>query len=169
MSRRRPPRADPARIAELDAVYAELPTIDCKGLCQESCGPIVQARSTTAQELLRMQDSGGERRGKQRRQPLTCPYLTAEDETGRCSIYESRPGVCRLWGIVDSPLMRCPHGCEATEILSDRAGAMVMIGVSPAPTEGRSGRFSRMVLNVGMSEKRGTEYWLKVGFWILPS
>ena len=141
MSRSRPRRADPARIAELDAVYAELPTIACKGLCQESCGPIVQARSLTTQELLRMQDAGGERRGKQRRRPLTCPYLTAEDETGRCSIYEERPAVCRLWGIVDSPLMRCPHGCDVTEVLSGRAGAMVMafiitIGgaLTPEPT-----------------------------------
>ena len=124
-NRRRRPKADPALVAQLDVVYAELPTIDCKGLCQASCGPIVQARSVTQQELLHMQDSGGERRGRQQRQPLTCPYLTT-DEAGRCSIYEARPAICRLWGIVDTPLMRCPHGCEATEMLSDRAGKMVL-------------------------------------------
>ncbi len=142
--RRRRPRADPALIAQLDVVYAEMPTVACKGLCQESCGPIVQARSTAEQELLRMQDAGGEKRGRQQRRPLSCPYLTAEDETGRCSIYESRPAICRLWGIVDVPLMRCTHGCEATEMLSGRAGAMVLAFVmtiggmlTPDPTYAR--------------------------------
>lgn len=126
LQRRRRPKADPAIVAQLDAVYAELPTVACKGLCQESCGPIVQSRSMAKQELLRMQDWGGERRGRQQRRPLTCPYLTAEDETGRCSIYEVRPLICRLWGMVDHPMMRCPHGCEATEILPQRAGVAAM-------------------------------------------
>ncbi len=125
MSRRRRPKADAALVVQLDVVYAELPTIACKGLCQASGGPVVQARSMTRVELLRMQDSGGERRGRQQRQPLTCPYLTAGDETGRCSIYEARPFLCRLWGVsVDMP---CPHGCEVTpRLLSVEEGRMAM-------------------------------------------
>ncbi len=109
---RRQAKADPSLIVQLDAVYSELPTIACRGLCQGSCGPVVQGRSMTKQELLRLQDVGGEKRGRQRRAPMTCPYLTAEDETGRCSVYEARPVICRLWGIVDD--MTCPHGCEVT-------------------------------------------------------
>jgi Fe-S-cluster containining protein len=36
-----------------------------------------------------------------------CPYL----EDGRCSVYDVRPLVCRLWGLVDAPGLRCEHGC----------------------------------------------------------
>lgn len=124
MSKRRP-KADSALVVQLDAVYSNLPTVACRGLCQDSCGPIVQGRSTTKQELLRLQDAGGEKRGRQRRAPMTCPYLTAEDETGRCSVYEARPFICRLWGVVDD--MPCPHGCEVTPgRLSMEEGRMAM-------------------------------------------
>lgn len=36
----------------------------------------------------------------------TCPYLT----DGRCSIYDARPMICRMWGVART--MPCPHGCE---------------------------------------------------------
>jgi hypothetical protein len=31
---------------------------------------------------------------------------------GRCSIYEDRPLICRLYGSVDK--FACPHGCKPT-------------------------------------------------------
>lgn len=40
---------------------------------------------------------------------MNCPYLTKEK---LCGIYENRPLLCRLWGLVDEPRMRCPHGCK---------------------------------------------------------
>lgn len=154
---KRQPKADPALIAQLDAVYAELPTIDCRGLCQASCGPVVQGRSMTEQELLRLQDAGGEKRGRQRRAPMTCPYLTAEDETGRCSVYEARPIVCRLWGVVAE--MPCPHGCEPEPgLLSDREARVAMafvetIGGKLAPDPLYT-HLARQMIGTGLDTKR---------------
>jgi hypothetical protein len=94
-----------ARVAaRLDALYAELPKLECKGLCAHSC-------------LLPLQMAPGERDRIRRECGLqipppeqvhevrTCPAL----KEGRCSVYEFRPMVCRLWGIDES--MPCPHGC----------------------------------------------------------
>jgi hypothetical protein len=38
-----------------------------------------------------------------------CAALGAD---GRCAVYAHRPLVCRLFGAVDHPLMRCPFGCR---------------------------------------------------------
>lgn len=42
----------------------------------------------------------------------TCPMLV----NGLCSVYESRPALCRLWGLTKS--MRCPH-CDPERFLTD--------------------------------------------------
>jgi Fe-S-cluster containining protein len=40
-----------------------------------------------------------------------CPAL----KDGRCTVYEIRPTICRLWGATQS--MPCPHGCTPPEAL----------------------------------------------------
>jgi Fe-S-cluster containining protein len=45
-----------------------------------------------------------------------CPLLTNH---GRCSQYDLRPLMCRLWGVVNDPLMICPFGCEPQRYLSN--------------------------------------------------
>ena len=35
-----------------------------------------------------------------------------------CSVYRDRPLICRLFGLVDHPRMRCEHGCTPTFWLS---------------------------------------------------
>ena len=47
--------------------------------------------------------------------PVVCPSLRG----GACQIYPDRPLLCRAWGQVDDPLMRCPHGC-ADHLLTHR-------------------------------------------------
>lgn len=86
------------------ALYARIPDVACKGLCSDYCGPIGASASEGAAML------------RAASQPLTvelplraggkCGYLT---EPRRCSIYEARPLICRLWGAVED--LRCPHGC----------------------------------------------------------
>lgn len=105
--RRRDPRTQTDVHAELDAVYAQVPDVGCKGLCVTACGSMGQ----TAAEQKRIADRG-------RLLPLVghwpdghCPALAND----RCSVYEVRPTVCRLWGAVDAPGMRCPHGCVPAE------------------------------------------------------
>lgn len=84
----------------LEAIYAALPHLACKGLCQECCGPIMQSLAETRA----MEKAIG---GKipRLRDNLTCGLL----HKGKCSIYANRPLICRLWGVARE--MPCPHGC----------------------------------------------------------
>lgn len=98
-------------IRALDSLYAELPTLDCKGLCSNSCGPVFMSRL----EWKRITDKlGREPKGGA---DLTCPMLTC---MGRCSVYDERPMLCRLWGLVES--MPCVYGCKPERVLTDDEG-----------------------------------------------
>lgn len=97
----------------LDAIYARLPHIECKGLCHEACGPIGMTRI----EHRRLEEG----RGPLACKDLVCPLL---DENKRCTAYSIRPLVCRLFGLVEQ--MRCPHGCEPERWLSDEEATEIM-------------------------------------------
>jgi hypothetical protein len=88
----------------MEALYAELPEIECKKRCTLACGPIMMSRW----EFERIGKPGpvGE--------DALCPLLTVE---GECSVYEKRPMICRLWGL--TRLMRCPHGCTPSRWLTE--------------------------------------------------
>jgi Fe-S-cluster containining protein len=94
--------------AALEAIYAELPSIDCRRLCHPACGPIVMSRAEGA----RIASVAGEREAAD---DLVCPYL--ERASGLCGVYELRPLICRLWGATES--LRCEWGCEPSAALSD--------------------------------------------------
>lgn len=89
----------------LDALYAELPRLECKGLCAHSCIPIEMAP--------------GERDRIRRETGVEIPPgddLIAKGHTscvalkdGRCTVHPLRPMICRQWGIDET--MPCPHGC----------------------------------------------------------
>lgn len=40
--------------------------------------------------------------------------------TGKCRVYADRPLVCRIWGLIDDPEMRCPYGCVPERWLTDK-------------------------------------------------
>lgn len=113
---------------ELDALYASLPKMECRGFCHDSCGPI----DMSVRERARIE----ERAGAITCANQTCSMLTAER---RCAVYELRPMVCRLWGL--SKRMSCPYGCEPEGgFLSDREAIRAMleaerIGGSRGPSE----------------------------------
>lgn len=109
----------------LDAVYATLPTMECKGLCQESCGPLgmTPAEAKRLKELTGIEPSCDE--------SLTCVYL----KEGRCSAYEARPAICRLWGMEES--MSCEFGCKPTRYLTRAEGYQFLSRVDKAA--GRKG------------------------------
>lgn len=92
---------------KIEKIYAKLPTMDCKGLCAESCGPIVFSQA----EADRMVKKGITPPGFD--DSATCTALRA----GRCSIYANRPLVCRLFGA--SQGMICRHGCKPSRMVSD--------------------------------------------------
>lgn len=88
------------RHGDLADLYGSLPTVECRKLCQASCRdmPVVVAERDRLSLPLVMDE---------------CPKLTAD---GACSVYDDRPLMCRLWGVVEN--MRCPHGCEPSRVLS---------------------------------------------------
>lgn len=98
----------------LDALYADLPTLDCQGKCAESCGPIAMSRVEWERIVERV---GYE---PQAREDLTCPLLDGE----RCTVYDIRPTICRLWGMVES--MPCSWGCRPTRVVGHEEGLIVL-------------------------------------------
>lgn len=92
---------NPRRVDErLDALYAELPTIACQGLCSDSCGPI----EMSVRERRRIEEKHG---------PVSCGFgasCTMLDGQRRCRAYAERPLICRLWGLMES--MPCHYGCK---------------------------------------------------------
>ena len=98
--------------AQLDALYARVPELDCTGDCWVSCGPI----DMSWREQARIREHGVTI-------PRADPLATIEDAYAgrdspfcpalvdrRCSVHEVRPLICRLWG--NTPSMRCPYGCK---------------------------------------------------------
>lgn len=103
--------------AALKTLWASVPPVDCKGLCQASCGPIAEAvgnieldrvRATISDPSFEFESAYG--------QP--CPMLTSQ---GFCAIHDVRPLICRMYGVVKHRLMQCEHGCSGRKI-SDAQG-----------------------------------------------
>lgn len=103
--------------SQLAAAYRCVPAMNCKGLCFEACGPIYMS----PEEKRRIEAHLGHPIGKVDPHTLTCPLLTADK---RCSIYELRPMICRIYGVQES--LRCEHGCEPTRVLSDDEAGYLM-------------------------------------------
>lgn len=109
-------------IDELEAIYATIPSAECKGLCANTCTLI----PATPQESERMRRYSGRKTvtpsdrdlatllRKERAGTATdadvplCPLL----RHGRCTAYIVRPTICRVWGVTED--MPCPHGCAVT-------------------------------------------------------
>ena len=107
-------------------LYDQIPTIECKGLCGSDkantcCGPI--GCTTTEARLLDEYDgtqcdwveaSPGmvfQRFDSIVSAPL-CPHLGLD---GRCTAYEARPLICRLFGVVEK--MPCQFGCKPSRVM----------------------------------------------------
>ena len=114
LRRRKPPMSD---------VYRLIPPVACRGLCVESCGPI---------SMSKREEKVMQRRGVkvpplaeavaavERGEDYYCPALA----DSRCSVYEDRPTICRLWGATES--MRCPHGCTPDDALSQEESYRIL-------------------------------------------
>ena len=54
---------------------------------------------------------------------LTCPML----KDNKCSIYDKRPLICRLYGVVEN--MKCRFGCKPTRYLTNKEGVALVSAV----------------------------------------
>lgn len=89
-----------------------IPSFTCIPGCHDCCGP----HPWTKQEherIWRWLQERGRPMLFARSWKETCPYA---DERG-CSIYDVRPFLCRLYGVV--PRMRCPHGRGPEKMLAE--------------------------------------------------
>lgn len=99
----RQPAAD--AVEHLEELYAALPPLSCRGLCGHSCSAHVDA---PAVERARIAEAGVDLDAPTA--DGACPALSrALVPTGRCTVHQVRPVVCRLWGTAAA--MPCPHGC----------------------------------------------------------
>jgi hypothetical protein len=118
-------------------IWSAIPPVACKGLCQDSCGPIAMSND---------EDSRIRRRGFEippmaealaaldRGEDYYCPALV----DGSCAVYEDRPTICRLWGVTES--MPCPHGCTPEQALT-REESHELLRLSAVAGGGMAGGF----------------------------
>jgi len=91
---------------DIQAVYDLVPKVRCKGLCGDACGPI----GMTVREADALREDGivpPRTRVHPKHGVLMCDKLTDGD---RCSMYDRRPLICRVYGAVRA--LRCEHGCK---------------------------------------------------------
>jgi hypothetical protein len=88
-------QGDKQALQKLDELYASIPKTHCRRFCSQCCGPVVFSRL----EWERIPDPL-----RKNATSLICPY---SGELGRCEIYDLRPLLCRLYGVVER--MYCPH------------------------------------------------------------
>lgn len=97
----------PSKIEQLEALYRQIPRLNCKGLCgwneatqDGCCGPLRMTRL----ERSRIVKAVGH---APKADPVTWKCNMLQD--GRCLAYKERSFVCRIWGVLRA--MKCPHGC----------------------------------------------------------
>ena len=89
-------------LSEIHLLYERLPHTECAEGCFRCCVNSIQMSDTEREAI-----GGYVWEGK-------CPKL---DEKGRCTVYNDRPLVCRLYGA--SELLPC-EGCRCEKPLSDK-------------------------------------------------
>jgi Fe-S-cluster containining protein len=100
-----------SKVRRLDQVYAEIPRVNCRGLCHGACGVILMSPLEFRRLSLAVLP---------RSISEPCPAL----REGRCSSYERRPLICRLYGVAEG--LPCEHGCVPERVLSDNdAGKLI--------------------------------------------
>lgn len=96
-------------LEQMQSLYAELPTVACRGLCHGACGPVMASRLEVSQLSAPLTFHG---------HTLTCGFLNVNDR--RCLAYNQRPMICRVYGV--SRGLPCAHGCVPDRWLTDAEG-----------------------------------------------
>lgn len=104
-------------IEKLKQFYKLIPKSNCKGLCQDSCTAV----GFTNIEGERMADAAKQ-----------APFLAEDGHCGylvndKCSIYSSRPAICRLFGSTEK--LVCPFGCEPDAVLSEKTSMGILSAI----------------------------------------
>lgn len=108
-----------SKIKKLQAIYKQIPDIECKGLCHKSCTIVPAAKFEIQRAKERM---GGKNpfnpmyavKGLKQEKPVIPSCIALKE--GKCSIYTARPAICRLYGAAEG--LECPFGCKPKRYLS---------------------------------------------------
>lgn len=117
----------------LRMLYRDVPAVEgCKPACGKCCGPVPWAPAEIARVAprippgtARLPAPGGPDGFVLLADPRTglCAFLSAERA---CTVYDARPMLCRMFGAVDAPNMRCPFGAKAhAPLRQDQGRALV--------------------------------------------
>ena len=116
------------KLDRIDAILATIPSFKCKEGCADCCGPVqltrleyyrcVKASDRSAEDVRRHM----ERNLKQK----TCQCPLIDTRTKRCSVYEVRPAICRVFGTTGE--LACPHGYapEPEQMLSEEQAREIL-------------------------------------------
>ena len=120
----------------LRRVFAEIPSINCKGLCWGTCGPITVTalEDRTIREYCednniqhkQLPRSKEDVRARMIEGCMECPHL---NKNKQCDIYQVRPAICRMFGVVEG--MACPFGCEPEGVLTDKHSQKLLRRLGP--------------------------------------
>jgi uncharacterized protein len=110
-------RQDPKTLAMMKEIWNSVPKVHCKGLCQDQCTQ-VPIMPIEALYLTRKHDAWIHMSNHRGRYMPTlghnepCQFL----KDGRCSVYDDRPLICRMFGHEIPPIenirpLECEHGC----------------------------------------------------------
>jgi len=81
-------------------IYKKIPAFTCKEGCTDCCGPVPMTeyeanRLELAEQITPFKPG-----------TMDCSFICE----GKCSVYDKRPYLCRVFGVVDSGRLKCPHG-----------------------------------------------------------
>lgn len=133
-----------AAYAALDDLYKQLPAIECKGACHDTCTVIDMSEI----ERQRIAETTGVtiplplyplRRMFETGEPPRCPAL---GPLNTCTVYEVRPFICRAFGMVltnpDDPHrgpMMCDYGCIPDGVISGEEFMRIMTEIERVSAE----------------------------------
>jgi hypothetical protein len=103
-------------LAKIDSALSAIPKFECKPGCSECCGPVMMSRLEWQRICDRLGCTPEGDLGT-----LDCPML----KDGRCSVYDIRPTICRLFGAIKDKLL-CPHGCHPERALTDAEAGVIL-------------------------------------------
>lgn len=100
--------------SKLKDLYKAVPSFNCKPGCSDCCGPVPVASAEWEKIKLVKRQSGVD--------CLSCDYLV----DNKCSVYEDRPFLCRLFGATADSKMSCKHGCGPSKPLTQKQTDVLM-------------------------------------------
>lgn len=92
-----------AKARAIDDLLSGVPSFACVEGCADCCGVV----HMTPVEWFRIKQRTGLKALKFTKS-LSCPLL--DSKTKKCSVYDIRPAICRVFGASDHHRLVCPHG-----------------------------------------------------------